>query len=203
MLAPRNPQFISRREVRGRIVEGADSNLDLVRAVYDPKHGRTARGAKMTVVGRAPPASSRPSYRDFVRWPDGKEIAKRAGLFSTHLAVAKADSERLPSDLKPHLTAVAAARPLAHVALRLRLNEHLLIGTQNVRWRSFVRRGERWATGRCCSEAPRPSRVGGARVRTLALVEVSMAQAVSSKNGFVSRGAREMRHVLQYKYIIL
>ena len=31
--APRNPQFISRREVRGRIVEGADCNFDFVDAI--------------------------------------------------------------------------------------------------------------------------------------------------------------------------
>jgi hypothetical protein len=33
--------------------------------------------------------------------------------------VAKTDSERLPADLKPHLTAVAAARSLPHVSLRI------------------------------------------------------------------------------------
>ena len=50
--ASRRPQFISRREVRGRIVEGADSDFDLVDAVDKRKDGRTARGAKVTVVGR-------------------------------------------------------------------------------------------------------------------------------------------------------
>jgi hypothetical protein len=113
-LASRNPQFITRREISGRVVEGADSNFHLVGAVCEREHGRTAQRAKVTVVGREPPASCFSGHRYFVRRPDRKKIAKRAGLFSTHEAVAKADSERLPGDLKPHLTAVTAARPLSH-----------------------------------------------------------------------------------------
>jgi hypothetical protein len=50
-----------------------------------------------------------------VRRPDHKKISKRAGFLATHQAVAKADSEGLPADLKPHLTAVAAANSLSHV----------------------------------------------------------------------------------------
>ena len=50
--ASRGPQFISRCEVGGGVVEGANSNLDLVGAVYAPKHRRTAPRAEVTVVGR-------------------------------------------------------------------------------------------------------------------------------------------------------
>jgi hypothetical protein len=110
------PQFIRRREIDGRIVEGADSNFDLVDPVDKPKHGRPARDAKVTVVGGLPPASGLSGHRDLVRRPDRKKIAKRAGLLSTHEAVAKTDSDGLPADLKPHLTAVAAARSLSHVS---------------------------------------------------------------------------------------
>ncbi len=66
-LASRRPQFITRREVRWRFVQGADSNLDFVGAVYAPKHGGSARRAKVTVVGRKPPASSFAGYRYFAR----------------------------------------------------------------------------------------------------------------------------------------
>ena len=117
--ASRRPQFISWREVRGRIVEGADSNLDLVGSVDKRKDGRTARRAKVTVVGGLPPASGLSGHRYFVRRPHSKKIANRAGLFSTQQTVAKTDSERLPADLKPHLTAVAATRSLSHVSLPL------------------------------------------------------------------------------------
>jgi hypothetical protein len=116
-LASRNPQFISRREVRGRIVEGADSNFHFVGAVYARKHGRTAQRAKVTVVGREPPASCLSGHRYFVGRPDREKIAKRAGLLSTHQAVAKADPERLAADLKLHLAAVAAAGSLSHISL--------------------------------------------------------------------------------------
>jgi hypothetical protein len=136
--ASRRPQFISRREVCGRIVEGADSNFDLVGAVDKPKHGRPARGAKVTVVGGLPPASGLPGHRDLLRRPDRKKIAKRAGLLSTHETVAKTDSEGLPADLKPHLTAVAATNSLSHVSPRLRINELVLLAVLSATTRSVA-----------------------------------------------------------------
>src|ERR1700722_2174912 len=114
--APWRPQFISQREIHGRIVEGADSNFDLVDSVDKPKHGRPTRDAKVTVVGGLPPASGLSGHRDLVRRPDRKKIAWRAGLLSTYEAGAKTDSDGLPADLEPHLTAVAAARSLSHVS---------------------------------------------------------------------------------------
>ena len=36
--ASRRPQFINGREIRGRIVEGADANFDFVGAIDKPKH---------------------------------------------------------------------------------------------------------------------------------------------------------------------
>jgi hypothetical protein len=126
--ASRRPQFVTRREVRGRIVETAHSHFHLGGAVYQRKHGRTADRAEVTVVRREPPASCLSGHRYFVRWPHRKEIAKRAGLLSTHEAVAKADSEGLSAHLKPHLTAVAAAGSLSHVLRRLRVSEPLLLG---------------------------------------------------------------------------
>ena len=98
--------LIAQTVIAQRLVKGADSNFDLVDAVDKPKHGRPAGSAKVTVVGRWPPASGLPGRRDLLRRPDRKKIAKRAGLLSTHETVAKTDSERLPADLKPHLTAV-------------------------------------------------------------------------------------------------
>jgi hypothetical protein len=136
--APRRPQFISRREVCGRIVEGAACNFDLVGAVDNPKHGRTARGAKVTVVGGLPPASGLSDHRDLARRPDRKKIAERAGLFSTNEAVAKTDSEGLPADLKSHLTAVAAACSLLHVSLRLRIDEPVPLGVLSTATRSVA-----------------------------------------------------------------
>jgi hypothetical protein len=93
--ASRDPQFISRREVRGRVVEGADSNFDLVGAVDNRKHGRAASGAKVTVVGGLPPASGLSGHRYFVRRPHSKKIANRAGLPSTHQTVTEAHPEGL------------------------------------------------------------------------------------------------------------
>ena len=107
--ASRRPQFVSRRDVRGRIVEGANSNFDLVGAVDKLKQGRPARGAKVTVAVGLSPASGLSGHRDLVRRPDRKKIAKRSGLLSTHQTVTEADSEGLAANLKPHLTAVAAA----------------------------------------------------------------------------------------------
>jgi hypothetical protein len=136
--ASRRPQFISRREVCGRIVEGADSNFDLVGAVDKPKHGRPARGAKVTVVGGLPPASGLPGHRDLLRRPDRKKIAKRAGLLSARETVAKTDSEGLAADLKPHLTAVAAANSLSHVSLRLQIDEPVPLGALSATTRSVA-----------------------------------------------------------------
>ena len=121
--ASRHPQFIGGREVGRRIVESADSNFDLVGAIDNREHGRPARGAKMTVVSDLLPASGLSAHRDMVRRPDRKKIANRAGLLSTHEAVAKADPERLAAHLKPHLTTVAAAHSVSHVSLQFQINE--------------------------------------------------------------------------------
>ena len=136
--ASRRPQFISWREVRGRIVEGADSNLDLVGSVDKRKDGRTARRAKVTVVGGLPPASGLPGHRDLLRRPDRKKIAKRAGLLTTHQTVANTDSKGVPADLKPHLTAVAAANSLSHVSLRLQIDEPVPLGALSATTRSVA-----------------------------------------------------------------
>jgi hypothetical protein len=153
--ASRRPQFISRREVCGRIVEGADSNFDLVDAVDKPKHGRPARGAKVTIVGGPPPARGLSDHRDLVRRPDRKKIAKRAGLLSTHETVAKTDSERLPADLKPHLTAVAATNSFSHVSPRLRINELVLLSPFH---NNTLCRGHLFHRGGGCRLGERPRR---------------------------------------------
>jgi hypothetical protein len=128
-LASGNPQFIRGREIRRSIVEGADSNFDLVGAVDNRKHGRPAGGAKVTVVGGLFPASGLSGHRGLLRQPDPKKIADRSSLLTTHQTVAETDSEGFATDLKPHLTAVAAANSLSHVLIRLRINRPAPGGT--------------------------------------------------------------------------
>jgi hypothetical protein len=137
-LASRNPQFINRREVRRRIVEGADSKFNLVDAVHARKQRRTAHGAKVTAVGGVSPASSLARHRYFVRRPDRKDVANRARLLSTQEAVAEADAKGFPADLKPHFTAIAAACSLWHISLPLRTNDSVLLEALHATTRSVA-----------------------------------------------------------------
>jgi hypothetical protein len=72
----RNPQFITRREVRGRVVEGADSKFNLVDAVY----ARKTTAWRMTAprprapVSAAAPMGSVMSLKIF-REPASRAIA--------------------------------------------------------------------------------------------------------------------------------
>jgi hypothetical protein len=134
----RNPQFITRREVRRRIVEGADSKFNLVDAVHARKQRRTAHGAKVTAVGGVSPASSLARHRYFVRRPDRKDVANRARLLSTQEAVAEADAKGFPADLKPHFTAIAAACSLWHISLPLRTNDSVLLEALHATTRSVA-----------------------------------------------------------------
>ena len=113
-LSPRHPQLISGAEIGWRIIERAGPYLNFVNAVDDRKDGRPTHGTEVAIVGRKLPASCLTSDRYLARLPHSEEVAERSGLLPADLAVAKANPDRSPADLKLHLTAVAATRSLQH-----------------------------------------------------------------------------------------
>jgi hypothetical protein len=74
-LSPGRPQLINRDQVGRRIIECARSDFDFVRAVYDREHRRSARGTKVAIVGRQPPALSFTRDQNAVCLPDGEKVA--------------------------------------------------------------------------------------------------------------------------------
>jgi hypothetical protein len=113
-LSPLHPQLISGAEIGRRIIECASPYLNFVSAVYDRKDGRPTHGTEVAVISQKLPTSGLTSDRHVARLPHSEEIAERSGLLSADLAMAKADPHRPPTDLKLHLSAVAATRSLQH-----------------------------------------------------------------------------------------
>jgi hypothetical protein len=49
--------------------------------------------------------------------PHSEEVKRGSSIFSTNLAMANADADRISLDLKSNFAAIAAARPIPHLEL--------------------------------------------------------------------------------------